>query len=175
MPHSQINWKHLLISIFFCQIIGALGSAFTSPAIPTWYATLAKPSFLPPSWAFPVVWTLLYLLMGTALYLVWEEGLEKADVRKAMGVFGIQLFLNFMWSVLFFGLRSPPIWTCRHSCSMDSDTCEHLDVLQSLKKSRITACAIHPMGIICSGAELLDMGAQRVKNRNQIPVFHLPF
>jgi len=54
-----------------------------------------------------VVWTLLYLLMGIALYLVWEKGLEKADVKKAMGVFGIQLFLNFMWSVLFFGLRSP--------------------------------------------------------------------
>ena len=107
MPHSQINWKHLLISIFFCQIIGAFGSVFTSPAIPTWYATLAKPSFLPPSWAFPVVWALLYLLMGIALYLVWEKGLEKADVKKAMGVFGIQLFLNFMWSVLFFGLRSP--------------------------------------------------------------------
>lgn len=107
MPHSQINWKHLLISIFFCQIIGAFGSAFTSPAIPTWYATLAKPSFLPPSWAFPMVWTLLYLLMGIALYLVWEEGLEKTEVRKAMGIFGIQLFLNFMWSVLFFGLRSP--------------------------------------------------------------------
>lgn len=107
MIKSQINWKHLLISIFLCQIIGALGSAFTSPAIPTWYATLVKPSFLPPSWAFPVVWTLLYLLMGIALYLVWEKGLEKADVKKAMGVFGIQLFLNFMWSVLFFGLRSP--------------------------------------------------------------------
>ncbi len=54
-----------------------------------------------------MVWTLLYLLMGIALYLVWEKGLEKADVRKAMGVFGIQLFLNFLWSVLFFGLQSP--------------------------------------------------------------------
>lgn len=54
-----------------------------------------------------MVWTLLYLLMGIALYLVWEEGLEKTEVRKGMGIFGIQLFLNFMWSVLFFGLRSP--------------------------------------------------------------------
>lgn len=107
MPHSQINWKHLLVSILLCQIAGLLGALFTTPAIPTWYSTLVKPSFLPPSWAFPVVWTLLYLLMGIALYLVWEKGLDKADVKKAMSVFGVQLFLNFMWSVLFFGLRSP--------------------------------------------------------------------
>lgn len=66
-----------------------------------------KPSFVSPSWTFAVPWTLQYLLMGIALYLVWEKGLEKADVRKAMGLFGIQLFLNFMWSMLFFGLHSP--------------------------------------------------------------------
>jgi tryptophan-rich sensory protein len=107
MPHSQINWKHLLTSILLCQITGALGALFSMPAIPTWYATLMKPPFVPPNWTFSVVWTLLYLLMGIALYLVWEKGLEKADVRKAMGLFGIQLFLNFMWSVLFFGLHSP--------------------------------------------------------------------
>lgn len=107
MPHSQINWKHLLVSILLCQIAGLLGALFTTPAIPTWYSTLVKPSFVPPSWTFSVVWTLLYLLMGIALYLIWEKGLEKDDVRKAMGVFGTQLFLNFMWSVLFFGLQSP--------------------------------------------------------------------
>ena len=107
MTPSKINWKHLLISILLCQVIGSLGSIFTTPAIPTWYATLEKPTIGPPNWAFPVVWALLYLLMGIALYLVWEKGWEQADVRKAMGVFGIQLFLNFMWSVLFFGLRSP--------------------------------------------------------------------
>ncbi|WP_321420587.1 TspO/MBR family protein [uncultured Methanomethylovorans sp.] len=107
MIPSKINWKHLLISILLCQFTGLLGALFTTPAIPTWYATLMKPSFVPPSWTFSVVWTLLYMLMSIALYLVWEKGLEKADVKKAMGVFGIQLFLNFMWSVLFFGLRSP--------------------------------------------------------------------
>lgn len=104
---EKINWKHLLISILLCQFTGVLGALFTTPAIPTWYATLAKPSFVPPSWMFSVVWPLLFLFMGIALYLVWEKGLEKAEVKKAIVVFSIQLFLNFLWSVLFFGLRSP--------------------------------------------------------------------
>ncbi len=56
-----------------------------------------------------------------------------------------------------------PIWTCGDSCSVDSDTCEHLDVLQGIKNSRVAACAIHPMGIVCSGTELLDMGAELMK------------
>ena len=107
MTNSQLNWKHLLISILVCQFTGVLGALFTTPAIPTWYNTLVKPSFVPPNWTFSVVWMLLFLLMGIALYIVWEKGLEKAEVRKAMTVFVIQLFLNIMWSVLFFGLRSP--------------------------------------------------------------------
>jgi tryptophan-rich sensory protein len=80
---------------------------FTTPAITTWYATLVKPNFVPPNWVFGAVWTLLYLLMGIALYLVWEKGFEKKEVREAIAVFGIQLFLNLLWSVLFFGLQSP--------------------------------------------------------------------
>jgi len=107
MTNSQLNWKHLLISILLCQFTGVIGALFTTPAIPAWYNTLVKPSFVPPNWTFSVVWMLLFLLMGIALYIVWEKGLEKAEVRKAMAVFVIQLFLNIMWSVLFFGLRSP--------------------------------------------------------------------
>lgn len=104
---KNIDWKKLIISILLCQITGTLGALFTAPAIPTWYATLIKPSFVPPNWTFSVVWPTLYLLMGIALYLVWEKGWKLAEVRTAMGIFGMQLFLNFMWSLLFFGLRSP--------------------------------------------------------------------
>jgi tryptophan-rich sensory protein len=97
----------MIVSIVVCQLIGILGAIFTSSAIPTWYATLEKPSFVPPDWTFFVVWTFLYLLVGLALYIVWRKGWDRRDVRLAMGVFGVQLFLNFLWSILFFGLRSP--------------------------------------------------------------------
>jgi tryptophan-rich sensory protein len=103
----DVDWKKLIASIVVCQLAGLLGAIFTSSAIPTWYATLEKPPFVPPDWTFSVVWTFLYLLMGLALYNVWRKGWDHRDVRLAMGVFGIQLFLNFLWSVLFFGLRSP--------------------------------------------------------------------
>jgi len=103
----DVDWKKLIASIVVCQLAGLLGAIFTSSAIPTWYTTLEKPLFVPPEWTFSVVWTFLYLLMGLALYIVWRKGWDRRDVRLATCVFGIQLFLNFLWSVLFFGLRSP--------------------------------------------------------------------
>jgi translocator protein len=101
------NAIRLVASVALCELVGGLGSVFTIPSIATWYAGLAKPAFSPPNWLFGPVWTLLYLLMGVALYLVWERGVRKKGVPVAMGTFGVQLFLNFLWSVLFFGLHSP--------------------------------------------------------------------
>ncbi|WP_406657963.1 TspO/MBR family protein [Methanolobus sp. ZRKC2] len=103
----DVDWKKLIASLVICQFAGIFGAIFTTPAIPTWYAALEKPFFVPPSWTFSVVWPILYLLMGLALYIVWEKGWEYREVKVAMGVFGLQLFLNFLWSVLFFGLQSP--------------------------------------------------------------------
>ncbi|MEZ5333780.1 MAG: TspO/MBR family protein [Methanolobus sp.] len=104
---EQIAWKKLLISIGICQMAGVIGGLFTYSAIPSWYVGLAKPSLVPPNWTFSVVWPLLYLLMGIALYIIWQKGLESSEVKTAISVFGIQLFLNILWSALFFGLRSP--------------------------------------------------------------------
>jgi len=99
-------WK-LVVSIIACLAAGAIGSIFTRQAIPTWYATLEKPAFNPPNWLFAPVWTLLYLLMGVAAFLVWRKGLENRQVRIALIVFLVQLVLNALWSVVFFGLESP--------------------------------------------------------------------
>ena len=99
-------WK-LVVSIIACLAAGAIGSIFTRQAIPTWYATLEKPAFNPPNWLFAPVWTLLYLLMGVAAFLVWRKGLENRQVRIALIVFLVQLVLNALWSVAFFGLESP--------------------------------------------------------------------
>ncbi|MBU1120469.1 tryptophan-rich sensory protein [Candidatus Micrarchaeota archaeon] len=93
--------------IVFCELVGIIGSFFTAPSITSWYAAIQKPFFTPPNWVFAPVWTTLFLLMGISLYLVWEKGLSDRKVRIALSVFGIQLILNIVWSLLFFGLQNP--------------------------------------------------------------------
>lgn len=97
----------LVVSIAACLAAGAIGSVFTRSAIPTWYAALEKPAFSPPNWLFAPVWTLLYILMGVAAFLVWRKGLANQQVRVSLIIFLIQLVLNALWSVVFFGLKSP--------------------------------------------------------------------
>jgi benzodiazapine receptor len=97
----------LVISILICQGAGFIGSLFTRPSIPTWYATLVKPPFTPPNGIFAPVWITLFLLMGISLFLIWRRRLAERKVRVALGCFGSQLLFNILWSVLFFGLRSP--------------------------------------------------------------------
>lgn len=97
----------LIVSVTICELAGILSTPFTLAAIPTWYSTLVKPPFSPPNWIFGPVWTLLYLLMGISFYLIWQKGWKKKKVRIAGYYFGAQLALNFLWSISFFGLRSP--------------------------------------------------------------------
>jgi len=97
----------LIVSIAICQLAGMIGGIFTYSSIPTWYAVLRKPIFIPPNWVFGPAWITLYFLMGIALYLVWEKGTENEAVRAGLLVFGIQLILNMLWSIIFFGLRAP--------------------------------------------------------------------
>jgi len=96
-----------IFSIAICLTAGMIGSVFTTPAIPTWYAGLRKPDLAPPNWVFAPVWTTLFLLMGISLFLVWNVGLGKSSVRYSFTSFFAQLVLNVLWSYLFFGLRSP--------------------------------------------------------------------
>ena len=103
------DWQKLVVSIVGCEMVGILGSILTVEAIPTWYATLNKPSFAPPNWLFGPVWTLLYLMMGIAFYLIWRLGWKKKENKEAGISFGWQLLLNALWSPVFFGLRSPEV------------------------------------------------------------------
>jgi benzodiazapine receptor len=96
----------LIVSIVVCQGAGGIGAIFTTPAIPTWYKGLKKPSFTPPNAVFGPVWITLYLLMGVAVFLVWREGLGGEGVTAAFIVFWGQLVLNVLWSVVFFGRKS---------------------------------------------------------------------
>jgi len=97
----------LTASIFLCQFAGFVGSMFTTPAIPTWYASLKKPFFNPPNWIFGPVWVSLYLLMGISLFVVWQKRDPNAQARRGLILFFAQLILNTLWSVTFFGLQSP--------------------------------------------------------------------
>jgi len=96
----------LVVSVLICQFAGFIGSFFTTPSIPTWYATLNKPFFTPPSWLFAPVWITLYTLMGISAFLVWRKGMSDQHVRAALITFAAQLILNVLWSAVFFGLRS---------------------------------------------------------------------
>ncbi|MDH5467858.1 MAG: tryptophan-rich sensory protein [Candidatus Aminicenantes bacterium] len=97
----------LIVSLIICQLAGFVGSLFTTPSIPTWYASLAKPSFTPPNWVFSPVWISLFVLMGISLFLLWEKTLHFPGVKTAIFWFAVQLGLNMLWSILFFGLKSP--------------------------------------------------------------------
>lgn len=90
-----------MISIMITVGLGSLGGIFTVAEIPNWYAGLNKPFFNPPNWLFGPVWTLLYILMGISLYLIWK--LSSSEERtRAIWLFSIQFVLNFFWSIIFF-------------------------------------------------------------------------
>ena len=101
------NRAKLIFSILLCLLAGAIGSIFTVSSIPTWYAVLKKPFFNPPNWIFGPVWTVLYILMGISLYLVWKKGIKTEESKVALILFGFQLVINALWSIIFFGLRMP--------------------------------------------------------------------
>jgi len=88
-----------------CLGAGALGSVATAPQIPTWYASLSKPPWNPPSWVFAPVWTSLYMMMGAAAWLVWRR--VGTPFNQVFFWFWIQLVLNTIWSFIFFGLERP--------------------------------------------------------------------
>jgi len=95
----------LIISILASFAAGGVGSLFTFKSIPTWYAQLKKPRYTPPNWAFGPVWTILYVLMGISVFLVWQR-ISTNSAVLAFILFWIQLALNAFWSIIFFGMKS---------------------------------------------------------------------
>jgi len=96
----------LIISLLACLVAGGIGSIFTSRAIPKWYPTLKKPRYTPPNKVFGPVWTILYILMGISVFLVWQKGINTEDALVAFVIFWFQLIVNALWSIIFFGLKS---------------------------------------------------------------------
>ena len=95
------------VSLVTCFGASAIGALFMSrDSINTWYAQLQKPGITPPDWVFGPAWTILYLLMAISVFMVWNKGLDRHEVKPAIGLFLLQLALNAAWTPLFFGLHS---------------------------------------------------------------------
>jgi tryptophan-rich sensory protein len=124
------NVFKFVVSIIICQGAGIIGSLFTTPAIDNWYINLNKPAFTPPGSFIGIIWVILFFLMGIALYLVWSKNwvveIPADSVRpkvwnrfseklfsgswreeNVVAIFAVQLILNILWSVIFFGLKLP--------------------------------------------------------------------
>lgn len=102
MSTKKNQFIPFIICLAIPLAIGAMGSFFTFESVKSWYTTLNKPSFNPPSSVFGPVWTTLYILMGISSYLVWRRRKELSGYYWAASVYAIQLVLNLMWSFLFF-------------------------------------------------------------------------
>lgn len=116
------NTLKLIISLAIPQLVGGLGAIFTAPAVRGWYQTLDKPSWNPPNWLFGPAWTILYVLMGIACFLIWKS--NSPHKKSLLTIYGLQLFMNGIWSPAFFGLQNPllglliiiPLWALILAC-----------------------------------------------------------
>jgi tryptophan-rich sensory protein len=139
-----------LLKLLACLAVvlaaGGIGSLATARAIPTWYRDLAKPSFNPPNWLFGPAWTALYLMMAVAAWLVWKQGIGAPGVKLALAVFLVQLVLNALWSVLFFGLRSPLAGLVGISGLWLAVLATIILILPCLDSGRRPAPALHRLG-----------------------------
>jgi translocator protein len=111
--HASYAWKQtgvLVLFILVIEFIGGLGAIFTFRSLPTWYVLLSKPWWTPPDYVFGPVWTILFALMASALYIVWYKGRSDrtlaSKARIAVLIFVLQMVANVLWSALFFGLQS---------------------------------------------------------------------
>lgn len=97
------NFIKLILSILVCNAAGFIGSFFTMNSVQTWYQTINRPIYTPPGWIFGPVWIILYILMGVSLYLVIKNYKKDKLYQVAIVLFSIQLILNTLWSIIFFG------------------------------------------------------------------------
>ena len=97
------NWKLLTLCLAVPLAVGGLSALVTRGSMDA-YSSMDQPSLAPPGWVFPVVWTILFVFMGVASYLVLTFGKDRMAIRQALRLYGVQLAVNFFWSILFFNL-----------------------------------------------------------------------
>lgn len=100
----KTQWKSLLTAIAIPLATGFLSSFLSAGGMQT-FAALNKPPLSPPGWLFPVVWTILYILMGVSSWLIWKDTPRCPEAKDGLLLYGIQLIFNFFWSIIFFRFR----------------------------------------------------------------------
>lgn len=103
--HGLTTWLGLGLSIATCFAAAGIGSLFTDPEVGGWYARIEKPSWTPPNSVFGPVWSVLYLMMAVAAWLVWKEKGLAGAAAAPLALFGVQLVFNALWSIFFFGMQ----------------------------------------------------------------------
>ena len=106
-PRSYGRAAHAAIAICVVFAASFIGNAATMPNIPTWYAEIQKPWFTPPNWLFGPVWTLLFTALIVAFYRILRVDPQTPGRRRAIIIFVVQIAFNALWSIAFFGMRSP--------------------------------------------------------------------
>ena len=104
MHMKKIKWKTLIIAVAIPLLTGTIAGLLTAENT-AYFSLLEKPPLSPPGWLFPVVWTLLYTLMGIASYFIIESESETSEKISALKVYFLQLAFNFLWSIFFFNLE----------------------------------------------------------------------
>lgn len=100
---NSVKWKELIISVAIPLAVGGLSALLTKDSMEQ-FSALKQPPLSPPSWLFPVAWTILYTLMGIAAYKVYTAEVHESRKRKALTVYAVQLVFNFFWTIVFFNL-----------------------------------------------------------------------
>lgn len=100
----KINKRLLLICIAIPLIVGMVAALLTRNSMEV-FATVEKPPLAPPAWLFPVVWTILYTLMGISSYIVLTSDASREEIESAMKVYSYQLIVNFLWPTFFFNFE----------------------------------------------------------------------
>lgn len=100
---SNIKLMTLFVNIAIPLTVGGISALITGGGFSD-YQNVKQPPLSPPAWLFPVVWTLLYILMGVSSYLIWEK--DKSEKKQPLTVYAVQLFFNFLWPVFFFSLKA---------------------------------------------------------------------
>ena len=101
----KINKKLLIICLIIPLAVGGAAALLTGGGMDT-FESLNQPPLSPPGWLFPVVWTLLYILMGIASYLVLTSGKLRDNINRSLVLYGVQLAFNFLWPIIFFSLSA---------------------------------------------------------------------
>ena len=149
----KIDWKKLILCLAIPLAVGGL-SALVSGGMAD-YEVMVQPPLSPPGWLFPVVWTVLYLLMGYASYRVLESGAAEQEIRKALTLYGLQLFANFVWPLLFFGAGA---YLAAMVCLLLLWLCVVYLILLALDLDRVSAWLLAPYLLWLTFAAYLNFG-----------------